>query len=166
MLEEKGIISSGSKSIKPNSQKTPTLGSLFKNIIEELTRDPEQRKEPPAASFSWDDDDSHESFTAADTETEVVKSDHNSRRLKEEETHRQMKENNLREARNIAEKKREERAREVWQKKEETILEQEKHALEEKSASITNYSALLREKSSLRQAFVLTEILSKPVGLR
>ncbi len=167
VLKEKGIISSSGENTTRTKPRSTTLGKLFKDILEELATDPERKKptygEPSEVHNEKYEDDYY------DLENEALNASiaKDEKLLKKEAAKKHKVEMLRQEAISAAKKKKEAERLQQEYNDNSDLLRQEKQALKDKQVAMRQYSKLLhKDKSSLRQAFVFTEILSKPVSLR
>ena len=161
LLEEKGFLSSG----KPDStRETPqTLGRLFKDLLKELTTDPEI-KEKTQKNYKIEETTSKTSTSSA-TDKRSAKSLESERKHASAEALRQ--EQAIRIRNEDIEKRREviQRQREMQAQKQKH-LDQEEAELAAKLQHNLTISTILSQRSTLKQAFILSEIIAKPLGLK
>ncbi len=169
LLEDKGIFSSG-KSRSAHSTKNNAgsiLNSLFKEVMKDINTDPEIKRRRKAAKAAenprtydlddliFADEDKYEEIKQRSA-TNAEKKKHEAEETANRQ--RQAEESARREA---ARKKLE---AEKTRKQEEQLLK-EKKDLEAKIKNNHNIARLLRNRTTLRQAIVLSEIIARPPGM-
>ncbi len=165
LLKEKGIISSSNKSSTHSEKKPAKLGSLFSELIKEMTTDPEIREKRSRIEEEQEPEYYDSLYKEKQQEDEVSLHEDVEVQRKRRQTEFNINEMKLRqkEERKNTQKKFDE---EIRLKKEQEHLEKVKSELEAIKLQKHSVIDILQNKSSLRQAFVINEILSKPLGLK
>ena len=165
LLKEKGIISSSNKSSTHSQNKPVTFGSFFSELVKEMTTDPdisEKRSRIEEEQELEHPDLLHESKRQED-EVSLNEDVEDQRKRRQTEFNKNEMKLRQKENRKKARNKLEEDKR---LKQEQDCLEEARNELEAKRLQTHRVVDLLKNKSSLKQAFVISEILSKPLGLK
>ena len=165
LLKEKGIISSSNKSSTNSQNKPVTFGSFFSELVKEITTDPEISEKRSRIEEEHElkhSDLLHESKLQED-EVSLNEDVEDQRKRRQTEFNKNEMKLRQREDRKKARNKLEEDKR---LKQEQDSLEEARSDLEAKRLKTHRVVDLLKNKSSLKQAFVINEILSKPLGLK
>ncbi len=157
LLAQKGIISAANIKKTDTGGKRVSLGSIFREIIKELSTDPNLSPDP-------------EGEPAFSAEEKYEREEYFSRRSAEEE--RKGEEAAAREqAAELRRAESQKQAAAQAAQKEERLhnannLDNQTNRIRKKQSTARGSKQLLKNKRSLRQTFLLKEIISKPLGLK
>ena len=162
LLEEKGFIPSGKS--RSDGEKPASFGNLFKTLLQELATDPELNKKN-------EDTDINNRKEIIPDSPQATPGRHNTQNLenqrKKSSAEARRHEQGIR-IRNEEIKKREEaeqrRAAKIAENQ--RRLEKEEEALAARLQHNLTIAAILKQPTTLKQAFILSEIITKPLGLR